>query len=72
MPSGLFYPILLAVVGVLGFALCGYVHVHLAENRRFREQAAPRKRAIVALAFAQWPYMFVGLYGLVEIVRCLV
>lgn len=70
MPTGLTFAVVMLVVGVMGFALIGYVHMHLAEGRRFREQAPGRKKAIVALGFAQWPYMFLAFYGLVEVVRC--
>ena len=52
--------IVLLAVGILGFGLIGYVHVHLAEGRRFRDQSPSRKKAIVCLAFAQWPYLLVA------------
>ncbi len=51
------------VAGLVGFILIGYVLVHLAEGRRFRDQSAPRKRAIVCLALAQWPYLLVAGIG---------
>jgi len=70
MPTGLLNPVLTLLVGVLGFALLGYVHVYLADGKRFREQTAAKKKVIVALAFGQWPYMFLAFYGLVEVVRC--
>ena len=53
----------LLVAGIVGFGLIGYVHVHLAEGRRFRDQPAPRKGAIVCLALAQWPYLLVAAIG---------
>jgi hypothetical protein len=53
-------PSLSIAFGVLGFGLCGFVLQHLAEGRKFAEQTAPRKRAIVALALAQWPYLYLA------------
>jgi len=46
------------VTGLAGFALTGFVLQHLAEGRRFSEQSVSRKRAIVALALVQWPYLY--------------
>ena len=48
------------LVGWLGFALLGYVLVGVAERRSFREQPPSKKKIIVCLALAQWPYMFLG------------
>lgn len=45
---------------MLGFGLCGFVLQHLTEGRKFAEQTAPRKRVIVALALAQWPYLYLA------------
>jgi hypothetical protein len=59
---------ILLVGGVVGFGLIGYVHVHLAEGKRFRDQPPERKRAIVCLAFAQWPYMVAAAFGLMGVI----
>ncbi len=55
--------ILCIIFGVAGFALLGYVHVWLAEGKRFKEQLPQRKRVIVCVSLAQWPYMFIGMHG---------
>lgn len=52
---------------MLGFGLCGFVLQHLAEGRKFAEQTAPRKRAIVALALAQWPYLYLAGAGALQL-----
>ena len=72
MPTGLIFWVVMSIIGVVGFALIGYVHVHLADGKRFREQTSAKKKVIVALAFAQWPYMFLAFYALVEVVRCFI
>jgi hypothetical protein len=72
MPTGLIYWVLVSIIGVVGFALIGYVHVHLADGKRFGEQAPARKKVIVALAIAQWPYLFLAGYGLMEVVKCFI
>jgi nitrate reductase NapE component len=63
------HPLAALIVGVLGFAMIGYVHVHLAEGKRFAEQtSSARKRAIVFLAFAQWPYLALGGFGAFDLI----
>jgi hypothetical protein len=62
-------PLFCFLLGAAGFALIGYVHVHLAGGKRFRDQSSSRKRAIVCLALAQWPYLALGLLGLFGMAR---
>lgn len=62
-------PLLSLFCGALGFALCGYALTHLAEGRKFSQQSPPRKRAIVALALAQWPYLYLAANGLWHLYR---
>lgn len=49
--------------GVVGFGLLGYVNVWLADGKRFKEQPLSRKRIIICVSLAQWPYMFIAGYG---------
>lgn len=69
MPTGVLFSVFMLIMGVLGFALIGYALSYLADGKRFGEQLPAKKKVIVALAFAQWPYMFLALYGLVAVVR---
>jgi hypothetical protein len=62
-PEEVTWLVIYAVFGVVGFALLGYVNVQLAEGKRFKEQLPPRKRIIVCVSLAQWPYMFIAMYG---------
>ena len=63
--------VIVAAVGIAGFALLGFVQVQLAEGRRFKEQTPPRKRAIVCVSVAQWPYIVVAGYAGLSLVTML-
>lgn len=51
------------VAGIVGFAALGYVHVHLADGKRFQEQSRRKKVVISCVSIAQWPYMFFAFYA---------
>ena len=56
------------LVGILGFAFIGYGLVQVASGRSFRDQSPKSKRATVLLALAQWPYLFVLAYSLMQLI----
>jgi hypothetical protein len=53
--------------GGIGFALLGYANQKLASGVRFRDQPNSQKRIIVAVSLAQFPFLFMILFGGVQL-----
>ena len=53
----------LLIVGVVGFAALGVVHVHLADGKPFKAQTRAKKWVISCVSVAQGPYLFIAFYA---------
>jgi nitrate reductase NapE component len=66
MSAGVGYllsPLVMFCVGVTGFVALGYANQKLANGLRFRENSPSQKRIIVAVSIAQFPYLFMAVFG---------